>query len=61
MLLSCVDPRTQAPIVNWMNMPVADSHAGSLEANYSQFTIAGAAVGVVAPSTRIESFGTLGT
>ena len=50
MLLSCVDPRTQAPIASWMNMPVADSHAGSLEGKYSQFTIAGAAVGVVAPA-----------
>jgi hypothetical protein len=50
MLLSCVDPRTQAPVANWMNMPVADSHAGSLEGRYSQFTVAGAAVGVVAPA-----------
>ncbi|HWA81686.1 MAG TPA: hypothetical protein VG848_15415 [Acetobacteraceae bacterium] len=49
MLLSCVDPRTQAPIADWMNMPVADSHTTSLLGKYSQFTIAGAAVGVIAP------------
>ena len=50
MLLSCVDPRTQAPIANWMTKPVPDSHSIGLEGKYSQFTIAGAAVGVVAPS-----------
>jgi carbonic anhydrase len=49
MLLSCVDPRTQAPIADWMNKPVSESHASSLQGKYSQFTIAGAAVGVVAP------------
>ncbi len=59
MLLSCVDPRTQAPIAGWMNMAVPDSHAASLEGRYSQFTIAGAAVGVVAPEfppTWTEAF-----
>ncbi|MGH7119975.1 MAG: hypothetical protein ACREFP_13450 [Acetobacteraceae bacterium] len=50
MLLSCVDPRTQAPVAKWMNAPVAESHTGSLLGLYSQFTIAGAAVGVVAPA-----------
>ncbi len=48
MLLSCVDPRTQAPIAAWMNQVVAESHTRSLLGLYSQFTIAGAAVGVVA-------------
>ncbi len=50
LLLSCVDPRTQAPVASWMDKPVADSHAAGLEGRYSQFTIAGAAVGVVAPA-----------
>lgn len=50
MLLSCVDPRTQAPIAGWMNKPVPDSHTVGLEGKYSQFTIAGAAVGVIAPA-----------
>jgi hypothetical protein len=50
MLLSCVDPRTQVPIANWMNMAVPNSHTGSLEGQYSQFTVAGAAVGVIAPT-----------
>jgi hypothetical protein len=50
MLLSCVDPRTQSPIADWMNMGVPDSHAGSLQGKYSQFTFAGAAVGAIAPA-----------
>jgi carbonic anhydrase len=50
MLLSCVDPRTQSPIADWMNMGVPDSHAGSLQGKYSQFTFAGAAVGASAPA-----------
>lgn len=50
MLLSCVDPRTQAPVASWMNQPVEHSHATSLLGRYSQFTIAGAAVGVIAPA-----------
>ncbi len=49
MLLSCVDPRTQGPIADWMDQPVPDSHTIGLRGKYSQFTIAGAAVGVVAP------------
>ncbi len=50
MLLSCVDPRTQTPIASWMNAPAAGSHAIGLDGKYSQFTVAGAAVGVVAPA-----------
>ena len=50
LLLSCVDPRTQTPIARWMSKPVAESHAVDLEGKYSQFTIAGAAVGVIAPA-----------
>jgi carbonic anhydrase len=50
MLLSCVDPRTQTPIAAWMNAPAAGSHAIGLDGKYSQFTVAGAAVGVVAPA-----------
>lgn len=49
MLLSCVDPRTQSPIAAWMDKPEAASHSASLTGKYSQFTIAGAAVGVIAP------------
>jgi carbonic anhydrase len=52
MLLSCVDPRTQAPIADWMNQPAPDSHTASLKGQYSQFTIAGAAVGVIAPAFK---------
>lgn len=50
MLLSCMDPRTQAPIASWMDRPEAGSHAGGLRGKYSQFTIAGAAIAVVAPA-----------
>jgi carbonic anhydrase len=50
MLLSCVDPRTQTPIAAWMNAPAAGSHTIGLDGKYSQFTVAGAAVGVVAPA-----------
>lgn len=50
MLLSCVDPRTQAPIAAWMGKAEPHSHTISLTGLYSQFTIAGAAVGVVAPA-----------
>jgi hypothetical protein len=42
MLLSCIDPRLVEPVHDWM--------AGrGLRGQYSQFIIAGAAVGVVAP------------
>jgi carbonic anhydrase len=50
MLLSCVDPRTQTPIAAWMNAPAPGSHAIGLDGKYSQFTVAGAAVGVSAPA-----------
>lgn len=50
MLLSCVDPRTQAPIADWMSKPAAGSHSIGLTGLYSQVTIAGAAVGAVAPA-----------
>ena len=50
MLLSCVDPRTQSPIAAWMNGPAPGSHAIGLDGKYSQFTVAGAALGVVAPA-----------
>jgi hypothetical protein len=49
MLLSCVDPRTQAPIAGWMDRPAEGSHSIALTGLYSQFTIAGAGVGVTAP------------
>ena len=42
MLLSCIDPRMVAPVHEYMD------HRG-LTGKYSQFTIAGAAIGVVAP------------
>lgn len=50
MLLSCIDPRTQAPIASWMDRPEAGSHVVGLRGKYSQFTIAGAAVAVIAPA-----------
>ncbi len=42
MLLSCIDPRTQEPVRAYMEKQ-------GLLGKYSQFTIAGAAIGVVAP------------
>ncbi len=42
MLLSCIDPRTQEPVRAYMDKQ-------GLLGKYSQFTFAGAAVGVVAP------------
>jgi carbonic anhydrase len=45
MLLSCIDPRMVAPVHDYMD------HRG-LTGKYSQFTIAGAAIGVVAPQFR---------
>jgi carbonic anhydrase len=42
MLLSCIDPRTQEPVRAYMDKQ-------GLLGKYSQFTIAGAAIGVVAP------------
>jgi carbonic anhydrase len=52
MLLSCVDPRTQLPVATWMDQPAAQSHNTSLSGQYSQFTIAGAAVGIAAPAFK---------
>ena len=45
MLLSCIDPRTQEPVRAYMNQQ-------GLLGKYSQFSIAGAAVGVVAPKFK---------
>jgi len=42
MLLSCIDPRTQEPVRAYMEKQ-------GLIGKYSQFTFAGAAIGVVAP------------
>ncbi len=42
MLLSCIDPRTQEPVRAYMEKQ-------GLIGKYSQFTVAGAAIGVVAP------------
>jgi len=42
MLLSCIDPRTQEPVRAYMEKQ-------GLTGKYSQFTFAGAAIGVVAP------------
>ena len=41
MLLSCIDPRMVDPVYQWM-------HARGLRGQYSQFSIAGAAIAVVA-------------
>jgi carbonic anhydrase len=45
MLLSCIDPRFQEPVSKYMG-------GRHLTGKYSQFTIAGAAVGVVAPAFK---------
>ena len=45
MLLSCIDPRTQEPVRVYMETQ-------GLLGKYSQFTFAGAAIGVVAPKFR---------
>lgn len=45
MLLSCIDPRTQESVRAYMQKQ-------SLIGKYSQFTIAGAAIGVVAPKFK---------
>ena len=54
MLLSCVDPRTQAPVASWMEQPEPASHTIGLRGLYSQFSIAGAAVAIAAP--RFEAW-----
>lgn len=43
MLLTCIDPRFVTPVFGWME-------AKGLKGRYSQFAIAGSAVGVVAPA-----------
>jgi carbonic anhydrase len=43
MLLSCIDPRVVEPVRDWMI-------GRGLKGQYSQFVIAGAAIGVVAPA-----------
>lgn len=43
MLLTCIDPRFQAPVFDYMK-------ARNMTGKYSQFTFAGAAIGVVAPA-----------
>jgi carbonic anhydrase len=45
MLLSCIDPRFQTKVARY-------THGRNLEGKYSQFNIAGAAVGVVAPAFK---------
>ena len=45
MLLSCIDPRFQAPVSRY-------TAERALTGKYSQFTIAGAAIGVVAPAFK---------
>src|SRR5262245_20933530 len=45
MLLSCIDPRTQESVRSYMEQQ-------GLIGKYSQFTFAGAAVGVVAPKFK---------
>ena len=45
MLLSCIDPRFPEPTIRYME-------ARHLKGQYSQFTVAGAAVGVVAPAFK---------
>lgn len=45
MLLSCIDPRTQEPVRSYMEKQ-------GLLNKYSQFSIAGAAIGVVAPKFK---------
>ena len=45
MLLSCIDPRFQTPIAGYM-----DQHM--MSGQYSQFSIAGASIGVVAPKFK---------
>lgn len=43
MLLTCIDPRFVTPVYGWME-------GKGLKGRYSQFAIAGSAVGVVAPA-----------
>ena len=45
MLLSCIDPRFQAPVSEYMK-------GRELSGKYSQFTMAGAGIGAVAPAFK---------
>lgn len=45
MLLTCIDPRFPEPTIKYMN-------GRNMSGKYSQFSIAGAAIGVVAPSFK---------
>ncbi len=45
MLLTCIDPRFQEPVFNYMK-------SRNMIGKYSQFTFAGAAIGVVAPAFK---------
>ncbi len=45
MLLTCIDPRFPEPTINYMK-------SRSMVGKYSQFTFAGASIGVVAPSFK---------
>jgi hypothetical protein len=45
MLLSCIDPRLPEPMLNYMK-------GRGMLGKYSQFVIAGASIGVVAPAFR---------
>lgn len=48
LVLTCIDPRMQKPVYDYLN----DKKKRNLAGNYSQVTIAGAAIGVVAPKFR---------
>lgn len=52
MLLSCIDPRTQAPVAAWMDQSAPASHIMALTGRYSQFSIAGASAAVIAPAFK---------
>jgi len=53
MLISCIDPRMVTPVYNYMEKR-------GFSGKYSQFVVAGAAIAVVAPSSRPggQRFGT---
>src|SRR5262245_29109203 len=54
MVLSCIDPRMQEPVHKY----TVDQN---LTGKFSQFVIAGAAIGVVAPAFKEWHFGTIST
>lgn len=53
LVLSCIDPRMQKPVYDYLNNTnknnSTDGNNEDLTCNYSQITIAGAAIGAVAP------------